>query len=77
MYIKLKGLQRCNLFVGGDRRDKSLQSALETPHDLFLIKKTADGWFEVRQVEEVDEPIVVAPTPLPVSGAGKKKKKDN
>ena len=59
MNIELKGLQKCNLFVGGDSRDKSLQSVIEgTPHKMFLVRKSDDGWLEVWQADEIVAPVV-------------------
>lgn len=54
MEIILSGHQRCNLYVGGDRRDKSIQSVFEgTEHKNFYLVKLDNGDFEVWQADEI------------------------
>lgn len=54
MEIILGGYRKCNLYVGGDRRDKSLQDIIEgTEHKEFFLKKLEDGTLEISQVTHV------------------------
>lgn len=74
MKIALRGHQICNLFVGGDRRDKSLQSVIQgSPSKCFLLKKVGDV-FHVWIADEVNEPPAKKDKPKIFKMSKKKKK---
>lgn len=77
MQIQLKGHQKCNLFVGGDRRDKSIKNYIESStSDMFLIKKSGD-FLEIWGAEElVEEVPVISVIDDPVIRKPSKKKKE-
>lgn len=76
MQIILKGHRRCNLYVGGDRRDKSLQDIIEgTEHKEFFLKKSEDGTLEIWQATQFVPVIPETKKDPPIKEVFHKKKK--